>query len=111
MIDPRFIHPNEIRPPADLPRHGDRDPLVVRPIRSARYRYEIAMGYTAYERAIRAGVRLVHVIIRTEDQSDPLDRLSDIQTLRLADPIEEALAFAEALARLGIGQRELSAMI
>jgi hypothetical protein len=111
VIDPRFIDPRDIRPPDHARRHTDRDPLVVRHTRSSRYRFELAMGFTAYERAMRAGAQLVHVFIRAEDAADPLDRLNDILTLRLTDPIEEALAYDEALTRLGVGQRELSAMI
>jgi ParB family chromosome partitioning protein len=60
---------------------------------------------------MRAGTQLVHAFIRAEDTADPLDRLNDILTLRLTDPIEEAQAYDEALTRLQVGQRELSAMI
>lgn len=111
MIDARYIDLRDIRPPAEVPRHVDRDPLVVHPVRSTRHRYELSLGYTAYQRAVHAGVEVVHAFIRIEQPTEPLDRLSDIQTLRLSDPIEEALAYDEALRHLGIGQRELSAMI
>jgi ParB family chromosome partitioning protein len=111
VIRGEWIDVHQIRPPEDVPRHADRDPLVVRPIDDSNSYFELVAGYTAYSAAASSRWDRVGVIIRTDDATDPLDRLRDFMTLRLSDPIEQGRAFQEAMDRTRCSQRELAQLV
>jgi ParB family chromosome partitioning protein len=108
MYLPEYVRTSEIRPPRPVVRVTDRCPLVVEP--HPRGGLDVIKGFTAYERAVGSSQEWVHVFVRVPNPDNPLDRLGEIQTLKLDDPIEEAQAFRDVRDSLGISQRRLARM-
>lgn len=103
---------------ASITEIGIVQPLVVRPSTSqekgeqAEVRYTILAGERRYRAARKAGLDIVPVVVRTEDQPDGDTAVMLIENLQREDlsPLEEALAF-QRLIDTGMSQRGVASAV
>ncbi len=106
MLETREIPVEKILAPETRVPARRRTTLIVRP--TAPDRYEVIVGWDAYDWALETAQATIPALVRISEPSTPEEQLTEHRCLNLLGPIEEARLFGEVMRATGLSQRGLA---